>query len=121
MTSGAVQPPGSTGHSQPPTPQRNSNVPSTTGGDNDESDNTSYTDDEELDDGGVDEIEDEEDRLILNGGAGIPIGPVRIFIFFYILCLTPRCSRTGSQDHYYLLLLPSMQAVNASFSTLTRH
>ncbi|KAL5631457.1 hypothetical protein ACGC1H_007098 [Rhizoctonia solani] len=56
MTSGAVQPPGSTG--------------AETDGE------TSFTDDEdgnkELEDP---EAEDEEERLILAGGAGIPIGP----------------------------------------------
>ncbi|CCM05067.1 uncharacterized protein FIBRA_07273 [Fibroporia radiculosa] len=70
MTSGAVQPPGSTGdeimheHSR----ARESG---------DESDgSTSFTEDEELDDGGpIDDIEDEEERLIMNGGAGIPTGP----------------------------------------------
>ncbi|KAI9060310.1 NIF-domain-containing protein [Trametes sanguinea] len=43
----------------------------------DESDgSTSYTEDEDLDEGTpMDDIEDEEERLIMNGGAGIPIGP----------------------------------------------
>ncbi|KAI8972248.1 HAD-like domain-containing protein [Trametes punicea] len=72
VTSGAVQPPGSTGgdsirdHSR-----RNSRD---LGDDSDGS--TSYTEDEDLDEGTpMDEIEDEEERLIMNGGAGIPIGP----------------------------------------------
>ena len=62
MTSGAVQPPGSKGDSPLHEKLHHTN------GDGDESE-TSY--EEELDD-----QEDEEDRLILNGGAGIPMGPV---------------------------------------------
>ncbi|KAI0630241.1 HAD-like domain-containing protein [Trametes polyzona] len=72
VTSGAVQPPGSTGgdsireHSR-----RNSRD---MGDDSDGS--TSFTDDEDLDDvTPMDEIEDEEERLIMQGGAGIPLGP----------------------------------------------
>ncbi|KAI0645586.1 HAD-like domain-containing protein [Trametes meyenii] len=72
VTSGAVQPPGSTGgdsirdHSR-----RNSRD---LGEDSDGS--TSFTEDEDLDEGTpMDEIEDEEERLIMQGGAGIPIGP----------------------------------------------
>jgi hypothetical protein len=43
----------------------------------DESDGTSFTEDEEVEDvPGIDEVEDDEDRLILSGGAGIPVGPV---------------------------------------------
>ncbi|KAK0455082.1 NIF-domain-containing protein [Armillaria borealis] len=58
MTSGAVVPPGATG------------------GDGDESEGTSFTEDEDMDDvNNADELEDEEERLIINGGAGIPIGP----------------------------------------------
>ncbi|KIM45039.1 hypothetical protein M413DRAFT_327646 [Hebeloma cylindrosporum] len=66
MTSGAVQPPGSKGDS--PLHEKVHHTPTHTNGDGDESE-TSY--EEELD-----EPEDEEDRLILNGGAGIPMGPV---------------------------------------------
>lgn len=67
MTSGAVVPPGSTGtlhdvHS------RSSTVPSNASTDGDESD---FTDDD------IDDLADDPDELILlNGGAGIPIGPV---------------------------------------------
>ncbi|KAI0329695.1 NIF-domain-containing protein [Cubamyces sp. BRFM 1775] len=71
VTSGAVQPPGSTGgdsirdHSR-----RNSRDLG------DESDgSTSFTEDEDLDESPMDEIEDEEERLIMQGGAGIPMGP----------------------------------------------
>lgn len=68
LTSGAVQPPGSTG--VPPSPERSSaNV------DGNESDRTSFTEDDDLNDVDIDEDE-EEDKLIMNGGAGIPIGPV---------------------------------------------
>lgn len=77
MTSGAVVPPGSTGVNHSPTHSRHSNVPSTA----DESDGTSFTEEEELDEvNNLDEVEDEEDRLIMNGGAGIPIGPVSGFL-----------------------------------------
>lgn len=78
MTSGAVQPPGSTGedvmHDQVLGRGRDSG---------DESDgSTSFTEDEELDEANaIDDIEDEEERLIMNGGAGIPVGPVSGCIF----------------------------------------
>lgn len=72
VLSGAVQPPGSTGDEimREQLPQRDSEH---------ESDgSTSFTEDEEGEEDGmpIDEVEDEEERLILNGGAGIPIGPV---------------------------------------------
>ncbi|KAH0589400.1 hypothetical protein H2248_005157 [Termitomyces sp. 'cryptogamus'] len=75
VTSGAVQAPGSTGgspkledkrHSGESTPPSNASV-------EEDSEGTSFTEDEDID--GLDEMEDEEDRLIMNGGAGIPIGP----------------------------------------------
>jgi carboxy-terminal domain RNA polymerase II polypeptide A small phosphatase len=78
VTSGAVQPPGSTGddialdHSRAHT--RDSG---------DESEGTSYSEDEDVDDH-LDDAEDDEDRLIMNGGAGIPIGPVSPFTFLYL-------------------------------------
>ncbi|THH08421.1 hypothetical protein EW146_g8995 [Bondarzewia mesenterica] len=69
VTSGAVQPPGSTGEdavNQTRTQHDSSG---------DESDGTSFTEDEDVEEGpGIDEVEDDEDRLIMNGGAGIPIG-----------------------------------------------
>ncbi|KAJ6586852.1 HAD-like domain-containing protein [Mycena vulgaris] len=71
VTSGAVQAPGSTGESALQPAKRDSAVVN----DGDESD-TSFTDDEDMDDvNNLDDAQDEEDRLILNGGAGIPIGP----------------------------------------------
>ncbi|KAF5370721.1 hypothetical protein D9758_001851 [Tetrapyrgos nigripes] len=74
MTSGAVVPPGSSGtidkrHSH------HSTTPTSTGVDGEESDGSSFTEDEDIDDINNDDIEDEEERLIMNGGAGIPIGP----------------------------------------------
>ncbi|KAH9948673.1 NIF-domain-containing protein [Amylocystis lapponica] len=71
MTSGAVQPPGSTGDDGLHEHQHQQGRES-----GDESDgSTSFTEDEELDEGTpMDEVEDEEERLIMNGGAGIPIG-----------------------------------------------
>ena len=49
-----------------------------TGDSENESDgSTSFTDEEEEAEGThLDEAEDEEERLIMNGGAGIPVGPV---------------------------------------------
>ncbi|OJT10270.1 hypothetical protein TRAPUB_13224 [Trametes pubescens] len=73
VTSGAVQPPGSTGGDSIRDHSRRSSRNL-----NDDSDgSTSFTEDEDLDDGGtpMDEIEDEEERLIMQGGAGIPVGP----------------------------------------------
>jgi RNA polymerase II subunit A small phosphatase-like protein len=71
VTSGAVQPPGSTGeeilhdHSMH------------THASGDETDETGATGDEEYEDANnMEDVEDEEDRLIRQGGAGIPIGPV---------------------------------------------
>lgn len=76
MTSGAVQPPGSKGDS--PLHEKLHHAPTHTNGDGDESE-TSY--EEELDD-----QEDEEDRLILNGGAGIPMGPVSHCVGSFVSC-----------------------------------
>lgn len=76
MTSGAVQPPGSKGDS--PLHEKLHHSPTHTNGDGDESE-TSY--EEELDD-----QEDEEDRLILNGGAGIPMGPVSHCVGSFASC-----------------------------------
>ncbi|KAF9484440.1 NIF-domain-containing protein [Pholiota conissans] len=66
MTSGAVQPPGSTGDT--PTHERTHLTPPNPTTDGEESDHTSYSEEPE-------DPEDEEERLIFNGGAGIPIGP----------------------------------------------
>lgn len=77
VTSGAVQAPGSTGgsslilenkrHSRDSTPPSHASA-------EEESEGTSFTEDEDMD--GLDDLEDDEDKLILSGGAGIPIGPV---------------------------------------------
>lgn len=73
VTSGAVQPPGSTGGDSIRDHSRRSSR--NLGDDSDGS--TSFTEDEDLDEvTPMDEIEDEEERLIMQGGAGIPIGPV---------------------------------------------
>jgi RNA polymerase II subunit A small phosphatase-like protein len=76
VTSGAVVPPGSTG--EPIDHQRSHTVRDS----GDESEGTSFTEDDD-EGNGMDEAEDEEDRLILNGGAGIPIGPVSDFSAFF--------------------------------------
>ncbi|KAJ7096387.1 HAD-like domain-containing protein [Mycena epipterygia] len=65
LTSGAVQPPGSTGELIARTHTRDSS---------EDSDGTSFTDDEGDDRRAYDE-QAQEERLIKNGGSGIPIGP----------------------------------------------
>lgn len=78
VTSGAVQPPGSTGSAPGEIVRAHTHDTASTG---DESDGTTYTDDE----GEERQIamdQDEEDRLIKNGGSGIPIGPVRELVVF---------------------------------------
>ena len=70
--------------------------------------------DEEMEEGeeepmAIDEADDEEERLIMNGGAGIPIGPVRTdipylpFVALHILSADASLdlSRTAYQDHYF--------------------
>ncbi|KAH9963822.1 hypothetical protein BC827DRAFT_1128381 [Russula dissimulans] len=71
VTSSAVVPPGSTAEEVAQLRALQAHESS-----GDESDGTSFTEEEEVEDvPGIDEAEDDEDRLILNGGAGIPIGP----------------------------------------------
>lgn len=69
VTSGAVQPPGSTGeeilHDHTMHVHLSGNDTDDTGGD-----------EEYQDANNMEDIEDDEDRLIRQGGAGIPIGPV---------------------------------------------
>ena len=67
VTSGAVQPPGSKGDQGLPAHPRTETHES-----GEESDGTSYTEDDDVDEH-IDDPEDDEERLILNGGAGIPI------------------------------------------------
>jgi len=70
VTSGAVQPPGSTGEEIMHDHSMHSHISG------DETDETGATGDEEYEDANnMEDIEDEEDRLIRQGGAGIPIGP----------------------------------------------
>ena len=69
MTSGAVQPPGSKGDDVVHTRTHSQDS-------GDESDaTTTFTEEDDMDEV-VDDLEDEEERLIMNGGVGIPIGPV---------------------------------------------
>jgi RNA polymerase II subunit A small phosphatase-like protein len=73
VMSGSVTPPGAT-TAEAQTAHRQDNLHDS----EDESEGTSY-DDEEMDESTpMDEAEDEETRLIINGGAGIPIGPVSV-------------------------------------------
>jgi RNA polymerase II subunit A small phosphatase-like protein len=68
VTSGAVQPPGSSG----------TEIVHTHSHDSDDSDHTSYTED----DHDLPHEDDEEVRLIKSGGSGIPIGLVRTLSSF---------------------------------------
>jgi hypothetical protein len=111
VTSGAVVPPGSTGalhdvHS------RSSTVPSNASTDGDESD---FTDDD------IDDLADDDpDELILiNGGAGIPIGPVRQHHYLSLL-LPELLYRTAYLDLSYLPLHPNTLVGSVSSSTWMR-
>jgi len=70
VTSGAVQPPGSKGDDVVHTRTHSQDS-------GDESDaTTTFTEEDDMDEMNViDDLEDEEERLIMNGGVGIPIGP----------------------------------------------
>ncbi|KAK7035522.1 hypothetical protein VNI00_011815 [Paramarasmius palmivorus] len=72
VTSGAVVPPGSSGTVNKRHSHHSTNA---TGAEAEESEGSSFTEDEDIDDRSLNDVEDEEDRLIMNGGAGIPIGP----------------------------------------------
>lgn len=107
VTSGAVQPPGSTGDPIVRTLTRDSS---------DSSDGTSFSEDE------VQHMVDEqaeEERLIRNGGAGIPIGPVcaidgrRMCKNFLLNRLVPR---TVYHDHYFHRLRQSTSGGSVSCS-----
>lgn len=76
VLSGSVQPIGSTGEE---VAQEHRHRDS----DHESDGSTSFTEDEEEveEPNAIDEVEDEEERLIMNGGAGIPIGPVRVSLF----------------------------------------
>jgi carboxy-terminal domain RNA polymerase II polypeptide A small phosphatase len=73
LTSGAVQPPGSTGSSKRDSMNDVHRDPDS---ENESDASTSFTDEEGVDTAPIEDPEDEEERLIANGGAGIPIGPV---------------------------------------------
>ena len=77
LTSGAVVPPGATGHEhQDSSHDHHHHNTHTQDLENESDGSTSLTDEESDDEAQMDEIEDEEERLIMNGGAGIPIGAV---------------------------------------------
>ena len=69
VTSGAVQPPGSKGDDIVHTRTHSQDS-------GDESDATTFTEEDDGEEHVIDDLEDEEERLIMNGGVGIPIGPV---------------------------------------------
>lgn len=120
LTSGAVQPPGSRG----PTKREDSLHEAHRHGDSEnESDaSTNFTDDEEGEDGThMDEVEDEEERLIANGGAGIPVGPVRVLaIASTVLPLTMCTCRMVCHVPSFLRCQQSMQGENALCLIWTR-
>jgi hypothetical protein len=99
-------------------------VPTANGVDEESDGGTSFTEDDDADvQDPLDEIEDEEDRLILNGGAGIPIGPVRTFLSlhapsYHLLIVV--CLRMAFQNLYFPQFRHSMPAVNALYSIWTR-
>jgi len=106
MTSGAVQPPGSKGdspiHDKPHTTPPHE--------ENEESEG-SYTDED------LEEPEDDEDRLILDGGAGIPIGPVSWSCIFRPITQRNPFIRMVSPNLFFLLFPLSTQDASASCST----
>lgn len=102
ITSGAVQAPGSTGEE----PARAQTQHDSSG---DESEGTSFTEDDDVEEGPLmDEVEDDEERLILNGGAGIPIGPVRSHNPFHSCPSFPYLHVSSSQDGVPRPLLPPL-------------
>lgn len=79
LTSGAVVPPGATGHAHQDSQHEHEHHHHHThsqDSENESDGSTSLTEEESDDEGPMDEIEDEEERLILAGGAGIPVGAV---------------------------------------------
>ena len=82
VLSGSVQPIGSTGTGDDLDHRRDS--------DHESDGSTSITDEEDVEDPNhMEDVEDEEEQLILNGGAGIPIGPV---------CIPASCSDVVSAE-----------------------
>ena len=115
VTSSAVVPPGSTAEEVAHLRALQAHEPSS----GDESDGTSFTEDEEVEDvPGIDEAEDDEDRLILSGGAGIPIGPVSAILYPLLDLICSK--RTESHDRSYPQLLLNMRGANASSLISTR-
>ena len=105
VTSSAVVPPGSTAEEVAQLRALQAHESSS----GDESDGTSFTEDEEVEDApGIDEVEDDEDRLILSGGAGIPIGPVSDTV----VCRTSR-SYLSQKDGVPRPLLPPLAPQHA--------
>ena len=105
-TSGAVVPPGATGIS-PPTPERQHH----TQDEGHESDGTSFTEDDDLDEPLDDD--DEEDRLIRQGGAGIPVGPVCFFVRWGLTLYSLYSLRTAFLALSFLPSLPYTLAESA--------
>ncbi len=117
LTSGAVQPPGSTGENLTHSHHYEKRVAR----DGDDSD-SSFTDEGNLHEMiTINDVEDEEQRLIRSGGTGIPIGPVSQLR----ICASSSLHavvwlRMANRNLCYHLLHPSMLAVNVSCWTWTR-
>jgi hypothetical protein len=108
VTSSAVVPPGSTAEE---VAQLRAQQLHESG---DESDGTSFTEEEVEDVSGIDGAEDDEDRLILNGGAGIPIGPVSARTSLFSTLLDLICPhRMGFPDLSYPQSPHNMSVANA--------
>ena len=103
VTSGAVQPPGSKGDDIVHTRTHSQDS-------GDESDaTTTFTEEDDTDElNAIDDLEDEEERLIMNGGVGIPIGPVSLPFHLYVF--TPH---RVTQDGVPRPLLPPLAPQHA--------
>ena len=101
MTLGAVQPPGSKGDDVVHTRTHSQDS-------GDESDATmTFTEEDDMDKlNAIDDLEEEEERLIMNGGVGTPIGPVSGNAF-------PLCVFKATQDSIPRPLLPPLAPQHA--------
>lgn len=119
LTSGAVQPPGSTGENL-----SHSVLHHRVARDSGEESDSSFTDDGNFHELiTVDEVEDEEQRLIRLGGSGIPTGPVsalRRSSPRNLPLIVPWFYRTDSRSLYYRPSPRNTLGGNAWCSTWTR-
>ncbi len=111
LTSGAVQPPGSTGEnlSHPHTFEKRISR------DVSEDSDSSFTEEGNFHELiAISDVEDEEQRLIRLGGTGIPIGPVSNLILLALTAFKPTSGfRMANRNLCYLQLHPNTRDVNA--------